>query len=337
MKILFIGGTGRISMSVTNLCVSLGHQVFLLNRGQRQIPEGAVHLQGDINDEAHVSALLKGHHFDAVANFINYAPEEIQRDIRLFSGITNQYIFISTASAYQKPLSHYKITESTPLANPFWEYSRKKIACEELLMAEYREKGFPLTIVRPSHTYDKTAVPVAVHGGSPWPVLKRMRENKPVLVHGDGSSLWVLTHSEDFAKGLVGLLGNFHAIGEAIHITSDEVLTWNQIYAIIGRELGVTPRICHVPTNTLVAANPEYEGPFWGDKANSVVFDNSKIKSLVPGFNATIRFDMGVRESVAHFLATPSLQKEDPDFDRFCEEVIRVQEEANERLTARGV
>ncbi|MCL2841150.1 MAG: SDR family oxidoreductase [Defluviitaleaceae bacterium] len=327
MKILFIGGTGRISASITELCVSLGHEVYLLNRGLRStsVPTGAIHLQGDINDETLVSALIKDHYFDAVANFINFTPAQVQRDIRLFRGKTDQYIFISTASAYQKPLSHYKITESTPLSNPYWEYSRKKIDCEELLVAEYRKNGFPITIVRPSHTYDKTALPVAVHGGNPWQVVKRMQESKPVLVHGDGASLWVLTHSRDFARAFEGLIGNIHAIGEAVHITSDEVLTWNQIYTIIGRVLGVAPKICHVPTNTIIAANPDFEGTLWGDKANSVVFDNSKIKSLVPGWNATIRFDVGIRESIAYHLANPDLQKEDLDFDRFCDAIIQAQ------------
>jgi len=332
MKILFIGGTGRISASITKLCIKRGYEVFLLNRGIRGTQllndeiQGAVHLQGDINDEPRVSELLKGHYFDAVANFINFTPQQVERDIRLFSEITGQYIFISSASAYQKPLSHYVITESTPLSNPHWEYSRNKIACEMLLMQQYREKAFPVTIVRPSHTYDKTAVPVAVHGhNGPWQVMKRMLEGKPVLVHGDGSSLWVLTHSKDFAKAFEGLLGNIHAIGEAVHITSDEVLTWNQIYTLIGRELRVKPQLLHVATDTIVAANPDFDGPLWGDKAHSVVFDNSKIKSLVPGFNATIRFDVGIRESVTNFLATPELQKNDPDFDLFTEQVVRAQ------------
>jgi len=302
----------------------MGFQVYLLNRGKRMHLEGVTHLQGDINDEAQAAALLKGHSFDAVANFINFVPEQVQRDIRLFSGITGQYIFISSASIYQKPLSNYLITESTPLSNPFWEYSRNKIACEELLINEYRANGFPVTIVRPSHTYDKTAVPVAVHGNNgPWQVLKRMREGKPVIVHGDGSSLWVLTHSKDFAKGFTGLLGNIHAIGEAVHITSDEVLTWNQIYKLIARELGVTPQILCIPTDALVAVEPELDGTLWGDKSHSVVFDNSKIKSLVPGFNATIRFDAGVRESVANFLATPALQQEDLEFDNFTESIVQ--------------
>ncbi|MCL2047903.1 MAG: SDR family oxidoreductase [Defluviitaleaceae bacterium] len=325
MKVLFIGGTGRISASITQLCVKMGFDVYLLNRGKRVAGgiEGATHLSGDINDEAQVAALLKGQNFDVVANFINFVPEHVERDIRLFSGITGQYIFISSASAYQKPPSNYLIRESTPLCNPFWEYSRNKIACEERLIDEYRTNGFPITIVRPSHTYDKTAVPVAVHGkNGPWQVLQRMREGKPVIVHGDGTSLWTLTHSRDFAKGFVGLLGNIHAIGEAVHITSDEVLTWNQIYKLIARELHVEPQIFYVPTDVLVAADPELRGTLWGDKAHSVVFDNSKIKALVPGFNADIRFDVGVRESVANFLATPELQRGDLEFEGFVEGVV---------------
>ena len=322
LKILFIGGTGRISASITELCLNLGHEVYLLNRGVRtSVPAGAVHLKGDISDEAHVADLISDHRFDTVTNFVNYNPSEVERDIRLFRSKTDQYIFISTASAYSR--NNYRITESTPLYNPYWEYSRKKILCEDILTREYRATAFPITIVRPSHTYDKTAIPVPVHSGSPRPVVKRMLEGKPVIVPGDGTSLWVLTHSRDFAKGFVGLLGNPHAIGEAVHITSDEVLTWNQIMTQIARALGVAPNLCHVPTNKIIAANPDYEGPLWGDKARSAVFDNSKIKSLVPGFEATIRFDMGIRESVTHFLATPGLHKEDPSFDAFTDMLVQ--------------
>jgi len=335
MKILLIGGTGRISAAVTRLALQMGIEVYLLNRGNRsaKAPEGVVHLRGDINDEAQVASLLKEHYFDAVANFINFVPSQVERDIRLFAGRTNQYLFISSASAYQKPLSNFKITESTPLANPFWEYSRNKIVCEELLMAEHRKTGFPVTIVRPSHTYDETTVPVGIHGqkGS-WQVMKRMIEGKPILVHGDGLSLWTLTHSDDFAKGFNGLLGNVRTIGEAIHITSDESLTWNTIHNLIARELGVKPKFCHVTTDFLAKADPGLEGALMGDKSHSVVFDNSKIKSLVPDFAATIRFDIGIREPVAYFLANKEMQQEDPDFDRFTEKVIRAMDEAGKTL-----
>jgi len=333
MKLLFIGGTGRISTAITKLCVKMGHQVYLLNRGTKGVIDGANHLQGDINDESHVAELIKPHTFDVVANFINYMPEQIERDIRLFAGRTGQYVFISSTSAYQKPLAHYKITESTPLANPYWQYARDKIACENRLMDEYRENGFPVTIVRPSHTYDRNVVPVSVYGANgQWQVLKRMLEGKPVLVHGDGLSLWTVTHSDDFAKGFVGLLGNIHAIGEAVHITSDESLTWNQIYVLIGKALGVEPKMYHVASDFLIALNPGYEGNLLGDKAYSVVFDNSKIKRLVPDFCANIRFDMGVTWSVENYLSKPEMQRDDTEFDLFCDGVVRVCEEAKGRF-----
>jgi len=332
MKLLFIGGTGRISAAITKLCVQMGHQVYLLNRGTRGIIDGAIHLQGDINDGSHVAELIKNHTFDVVANFINYTPEQIERDIWLFTGRTRQYVFISSTAAYQKPLGHYKITESTPLANPYWQYARDKIACENRLMEAYRESGFPVTIVRPSHTYDRNVVPVSIYGANgQWQVLKRMLEGKPVLVHGDGLSLWTVTHSDDFAKGFVGLLGNIHAIGEAMHITSDESLTWNQIYVLIGRALGVEPNIYHVTSDFLIALNPGYEGNLLGDKAYSVVFDNSKIKRLVPDFCANIRFGMGVKWSVENYLSKPKMQRDDAAFDLFCDGVVRVCEEAKGR------
>ena len=335
MKILLIGGTGRISTAVTRLALQAGIEVYLLNRGQRSdgVPAGAVHLRGDISDEVQVTSLLEGHYFDAVANFINFVPSQVERDIRLFAGRTDQYIFISSASVYQKPLSNYMITESTPLANPHWEYSRNKIACEELLMAEYRKTGFPVTIVRPSHTYDEKTVPVAIHGSKgSWQVMKRMLEGKPVLVHGDGLSLWTLTHSDDFAKGFNGLLGNVHAIGEAVHITSDETLTWNVIHALIARELGVEPRFFYATSDFISKADPGLEGGLLGDKSHSVVFDNSKIKSLVQGFAATIRFDIGVRSSVSYFLANKEMQQDDPDFDLFTEKVINAQLDAGKLI-----
>ena len=328
LKVLFIGGTGRISGAITKLCIELGHQVYLLNRGTRPAVPGAIHLQGDINDEAKIAELLQGLSFDVVANFINYTPDQVQRDIRLFTGRTGQYIFISSTSAYQKPFSHYKITESTPLANPYWQYARDKIACENVLMDAYRN-GFPTTIVRPSHTYDRNVVPVSIYGANgQWQVLKRMLDGKPVLVHGDGLSLWTVTHSDDFALGFVGLLGNIKALGEAVHITSDESLTWNQIYTLIGRALGLEPKIYHVASDFLIAANPAYEGNLLGDKAYSVVFDNSKIKRLVPGFNAAIRFDMGVRWSVDNYVSKTEMQREDLEFDKFCDKIINALEDA---------
>jgi nucleoside-diphosphate-sugar epimerase len=333
MKALFVGGTGTISTEISKLAVSCGIELYLLNRGTRNAKlediEGIRYINADISDENDIRDKLNGHNFDVVADFIVFTPEQAERDIRLFADKTKQYIFISSASAYQKPLSSYLITESTPLINPYWEYSREKIACEELFIKACREDGFPITIVRPSHTYDKTAIPVAIHGGTgPWSILKRILEDKPVIVHGDGSSLWTVTHSRDFAKAFIGLMGNIHAIGEAVHITGDESLTWNQIYACIGNALGKEPSIRHISTDFLVRARPDLLGPLIGDKANTVVFDNSKIKRLVPGFTATTRFDQGVRESIKFYLENKSMQKEDPLFEQWMDTVIKAHENA---------
>jgi len=337
MKALFIGGTGTISADITKLCVKKGWDITLINRGRQsnRLPAGIQVTQWslDINDEAAVRAKLDGEYFDVIANFINYTVDQVERDIRLFSGKTDQYIFISTASAYQKPRSHYLVTESTPLSNPHWGYSRDKIACEERLMAEYRQNAFPITIVRPSHTYDCHKIPVCVHGGKgAWSTLKRMLDGKPVLVIGDGTSLWPMTHSQDFAKAFEGLMGNIQAIGESVHITSDEALSWNQIYQAIGKALWVEPKLVHVSSDFIVACNPSQEGPLLGDKSITYVFDNSKIKRLVPGFTATIRFDQGVKMAMDYYLNDTEAQVEDPDFDRFTDAVIEAQKMAVEQV-----
>jgi len=334
MKALFIGGTGTISTEISKLAVKSGVELYLLNRGNNnsRLEElhGVKYIQACMGNEDDVRRKLGGLHFDVVANFIVFTPEQAERDIRLFSGITKQYIFISSASAYQKPLSDYLITESTPLCNPYWEYSRNKIACEELFIKAYREQGFPITNVRPSHTYDKYNIPLAVHGekGS-WQVLKRIIDGKPVIVHGDGSSLWTLTHSRDFAKAFLGLMGNIHAIGEAVHITSDESLTWNQIYHILGDCVGKEPVLRHISSDFLVKCDPSLSGGLLGDKSNTVVFDNSKIKRLVPGFTATTRFDEGARESVEFYLANEAMQTPDPLFDEWCDKVIKAYDSAS--------
>lgn len=325
MKILLIGGTGRISMACTRLAARRGDAVVLLNRGSRsaELPEGVRTLTADISDEQGVRRLLQNERFDTVAQFIAFEPEQVRRDIRLFSGKTGQYVFISSASAYQKPPTHYLIDESTPLYNPFWEYSRKKIACEELLMRAYREEGFPVTIVRPSHTYDERALPVSIHGkNGSWQVAQRMLEGKPVILQGDGSSLWTFTFNEDFAAGFYGLLGNPHAIGEAVGITSDESLTWDAAYRIIAGKLGVQPHICHIATDRLVRYDPELYGPLYGDKANSVVFNNQKLRRLVPGFTAPTRFDQGVERVLRYLQSHPEGKRLDPDFDSWCDRVI---------------
>jgi nucleoside-diphosphate-sugar epimerase len=337
MKALFIGGTGIISSAITKQLAEQGCELYLLNRGSRNaaLPQGVHVIQADINDEDHVASLLEGHQFDVVADFIAFRPEQLERDFRLFQGRTKQFLFISSASAYQTPLSDYRITEGTPLSNPYWEYSRNKIACEQYLIDRYREDGFPITIVRPSHTYDERSIPLGVHGNKgSWQVAKRMLEGKPVIIHGDGTSLWTMTHNSDFAKGFIGLMGNIHAIGESVHITSDETVTWNQIYEIIADALGVKLNAVHVSSHFLAAAGPyDFRGGLLGDKANSVVFDNSKLKRLVPQFVATTRLDQGIKETVRHILANPALQTEDPEFDLWCDRIVEAIDEAAKSLT----
>lgn len=326
MKALFIGGTGTISSAITRQLLERGCELYLLNRGSRNegLPAGVKVLQADINDEARVAALIEDLSFDVVADFIAFVPAQLERDYRLFSGKTKQFMYISSASAYQTPLSDYRITEGTPLSNPYWEYSRNKIACEEYLIKQYREQGFPITIVRPSHTYDERSIPLGVHGSKgTWQVAKRMLEGKPVIIHGDGTSLWTMTHNSDFAKGFIGLMGNIHAIGESIHITSDESVTWNQIYEIIADALGVKLNAVHVSSAFLDACSKEdFRGGLLGDKSNSVVFDNAKLKRLVPEFVATTRLDQGIKKTINYILEHPEYQKEDPEFDAWCDKVI---------------
>lgn len=339
-KALFIGGTGTISAAITRQLDPEAWELYLLNRGNRQeaFDGYAKTIVADINDEAAAAEALGDMTFDVVCDFIGFVPAQLERDYRLFKGKTKQFMYISSASAYQKPLSDYRITESTPLANPYWEYSRNKIACEEYLMKLYREEGFPITIIRPSHTYDERNVPVGAHGdmGS-WQVLKRMLEGKPVLVHGDGTSLWTVTHNTDFAKGFIGLMGNVHAIGESYHITSDESLTWNQIYQIVADALGVPYRPYYVPSDFLDEVGPyDFKGGLLGDKANTVVFDNSKLKRAVPGFVATVRGDQGIRDTVAYVVSHPECQYDDPAFDAWCDRVIAALEQAKKEIMNHG-
>ena len=327
MKILFIGGTGTISSAITRQIISNNnHQLYLINRGTRNnnLSDNVTLIQADINDEDAVSEKIKDLNFDVIADFIAFTPEQLERDYRLFNGKTKQFIFISSASAYQKPLSDFRINEGTPLANPYWEYSRNKIACEEYLMKMYREKSFPVTIIRPSHTYDERSVPLGVHGrNGSWQVIKRMLDGKSVIIHGDGTSLWTMTHNSDFAKGFIGLMGNLHAIGEAIQITSDETLTWNQIYQCIAEKLGVTLNPYYVSSSFLAAIGDyDFEGSLIGDKGNSVVFDNSKLKRLVPSFIATKRFDEGVEDTLQYICSHKDCQNPDEEFDNWCDKVI---------------
>ncbi|MEK3708167.1 SDR family oxidoreductase [Paenibacillus sp. FSL R7-0198] len=332
MKALFIGGTGTISTAITEMLARQGCELYLINRGNHNhdLPKEVNVLQADINDEPRVAELIADLEFDVVADFIAFVPSQLERDYRLFKDKTKQFIFISSASAYQTPLADYRITEGTPLSNPYWEYSRNKIACEDYLMKQYREHGFPVTIVRPSHTYGDKSVPLGVHGAQgSWQVLKRIREGKPVIIHGDGTSLWTITHNTDFAKGFIGLMGNIHAIGESVHITSDESVTWNQIHEIIAGVLGAKLHAVHVPSEFLAAcSDQDLRGGLLGDKANTVVFDNSKLKRLVPEFVATTRADQGIRSTIEHILAHPELQTEDPEFDVWCDKVVGALDEA---------
>ena len=336
MKALFIGGTGTISTAIVKrLAEELGWEVWLLNRGNRSgvVPEGVHQIICDISDESAAEKALEGLEFDTVCEFIGFTKNQVERDYRLFKGKTKQYIYISSASAYNKPAANYIITEGTTLANPHWEYSRNKIECEEFLMEKYRKEGFPVTIVRPSHTYDERNVPLGVHGKKGfYQVIKRMQEGKKVLIQGDGTSLWTVTFNKDFAIGFTGLMGNRHAIGEAFQITGDETLTWNQIYQTIADALGVELNAYHVSSDYLSAVGDKYgfdfEGSLTGDKSVSVVFDNSKLKRVVPDMRTTVRFDQGVRIALDYVLSHPECQVEDPEFDSWCDKVIDALEES---------
>lgn len=340
-RALFIGGTGTISTAIVKrLAEELDWEVYVLNRGNRTkvLPEGVKLIKADINDEADVLAKIGDLTFDSVCEFIGFTVSQIERDVRLFKGKTKQYIFTSSASAYHKPSAGYVITEGTALSNPYWQYSRDKIACEEYLMKQYREEGFPVTIVRPSHTYDERNIPLGVHGKKGfWQVIKRMQEGKPVIIQGDGSSLWTLTWNSDFAVGYTGLMGNRHAIGEAFQITGDETLTWDQIYSTIADALDVKLNAYHVSTDFLRAVGDKYgydfTGSLLGDKSVSVVFDNTKLKRIVPEMCTKIRFDTGVKIALEYVLAHPDeCQIEDPEFDEWCDKVIDTLEKAKQSM-----
>ena len=320
MKVLFIGGTGIISSACSQLAVERGIRLYLLNRGQtsRPVPKEAELLHADIRDVAAVRQVLGHESFDSVVNWINFLPDHIERDLKLFRDRTAQYIFISSASAYQTPPQSLPVTESTPLSNPFWEYSRAKIACEERLMRAYNEEQFPVTIVRPSHTYDCTVIPM--HGG--YTIVDRMRQGKKVIVHGDGSSLWVLTHHRDFARGFIGLLGKKQAVGQAFHITSDELLTWNQIFEIVARAAGTSAQIVHIPSETIARFDPEWGASLLGDKTHSMIFDNTKIKQMVPDFTATIPFTRGAAEVIRWYDGDQSRRVIDHKLNQMLDDMI---------------
>jgi nucleoside-diphosphate-sugar epimerase len=321
MKVLFIGGTGIISTAVTRLAAERGIDLTLLNRGQRSadIPANVYTITADIADESAVSTALANRTWDSVVDWIAFTPNQIERDIRLFRDRTRQFVFISSASAYQRPVGNYLITESTPLVNPYWQYSRDKIACEDLLMQAYRDHGFPITIVRPSLTYGDTQIVLAVNSWQKsYTALARIRRGKKVIVPGDGSSLWVITHNSDFAQGFVGLLGHQQAIGHAFHITSDEVLTWDQIYRITAEAAGIDSakfesQIVHIASDFLSACHPDELGSLTGDKSSSVVFDNTKIKRFVPTYTAKVPFAEGIRRTIAWFDANPAARQQIDD------------------------
>jgi nucleoside-diphosphate-sugar epimerase len=319
MKVLFIGGTGIISSAVSRLCVEKGIELYHFNRGKshRKI-EGVKNITGNIRKVAETKEILKNYSFDVVVNWITFTPEQVLADIEIFSGITKQYIFISSASAYEKPISKLPITEETPLINPFWQYSRDKAECERILLEAYRNENFPVTIVRPSHTYDNTLIP------NDWgyTILDRMIKGKKTLIHGDGTSLWVLTHNSDFAVGFIGLFEKKETIGEAFHITSDELLTWNQIYKMMAEELGVELNIVHIPSDFIAKYAPEHGAGLLGDKAHSVIFDNSKIKKLVPEFQCKIPFSEGVKEIITWYKNNPDWQVVNQEIDKKIDEII---------------
>jgi len=324
MRVLFIGGTGIISSACSELAIEQGINLYMLNRGQsfRPIPAGTSVLRADIRNRDQTVEALGKLKFDVVVNWVAFTPEHVQNDLEIFAERTNQYIFISSASAYQTPPHFLPVTESTPLYNPYWEYSRNKADCEVLLMDTHKREGFPVTIVRPSHTYDRTLLPFRDR----YTTVGRMRAGKPVVVHGDGTSLWTLTHHRDFAVGFNGLLGNPHAIGETFHITSDEWLTWNQIYEFVAHAAGVDAKLVHAPSELIARYDPDLGAGLLGDKMHSMIFDNSKIKRLVPQFQPSIPFWRGAEEIIAWYDADPARQVIDPTYDALHDRIIQALE-----------
>ncbi|MFZ0455027.1 MAG: SDR family oxidoreductase [Ignavibacteriaceae bacterium] len=323
MKVLFIGGTGNISTYISRLCIQKGIELYLLNRGVRNVDiPGVQIINSDISKPDQIIPLLKDHKWDAVVNWIAFNVNDIERDIDLFSNKTKQYIFISSASAYQKPPSYPVITESTPLYNPYWDYSQNKIACEERLNHEYQNKNFPVTIVRPSLTYD-TVLPVIMGGWTEYTIVDRIKKGKEIIVHGDGTSLWVVTHAEDFAKGFVGLIGHQQSIGHSFHITSDEVLTWDQIYNALAEAVGAEANIVHISSDFIVKHEKSLIGSLLGDKSYSIIFDNTKIKTFVPDYNAIIPFNQGIKRTLAWFEADPKRQIINEESNKMIDDILK--------------
>jgi nucleoside-diphosphate-sugar epimerase len=321
VRVLFIGGTGNISLSVTRLLAEQGHELTVLNRGLSgmEVPDGVRTIHADVRDAESVSAALRGEQFDVGVNWITFTPEHVEQDISLFAGMVSQYVFISSATVYRKP-PPVPIVEDAPLGNPIWAYARDKVACEELLHRERGRSGFPFTIVRPSHTYGETRIPTALEGES-YTVVERLRQGKPLIVFGDGTSFWTMTHNTDFARAFAGLLGNPDAIGESFHITSDEHLTWDQIVETIAAAAGFEPNIVHIPSDFIAALDPELGVTLLADKAHSLVFDNSKLKRVVPGFEAEVPFANGVARSLAWFNADPARQIVDVERDALLDRI----------------
>ena len=335
MQILFIGGTGIISSACTQEAVMQGHEVRHLNRGNNpdQAPRDVVTLKADVRDPVQVKKAVNGHRFDCVVNWVAFEPEQVIQDVELFGPLTSHYIFISSASVYIKPPPHWVITEETPVGNPYWSYARKKIACEELLLDRHQKDGFPVTIVRPSHTYSDGWVPSPI-GSRDFTIAQRMLDGKEVISPGDGQSLWTITHSEDFARGFTGLLGNRDAVGEIFHITSDEVRSWDAWYGIIGEALNVEPKIVHIPSEVVLQVSPLLGQGLMGDKGWSMVFDNSKIKRFIPSYEARVPFTEGIHRSLEWFNQEPSRKVVDPVRDAEIEKVLRVwaQQNAERRM-----
>ncbi|MCX7797060.1 MAG: SDR family oxidoreductase [Melioribacter sp.] len=326
MKVLFIGGTGNISTSVSKLCLSNGFDLYLLNRGTREIKiESAKNIIADINNFSEVNDALKKHTWDVVVDWIAFTVDDIERDIKLFKDKTKQFVFISTASAYQKPPLNPVITESTPLKNPFWEYSRNKIACEERLNKAYRDEDFPITIVRPSLTYN-TVIPVPIGGWTEYTIVDRMKRGEKIIVHGDGTSLWTITHADDFARGFIGILGNYKTIGHAFHITSDEALTWDQIHYFLAEAIGVEPNIIHIPSDFICKCEPSLTGSLLGDKSWSAIFDNTKIKQFNPDFVARIPFREGIKKTIQWFEEKPERRVIRKETNTMIDRIIKLYE-----------
>ncbi len=329
MKVLFIGGTGNISASVSRLCIENSIDLHILNRGLNKISiPGAKTIVCDIYNEANVTDVLKNHEWDVVANWIAFTEDDVVRDFNLFNGKTKQYIFISSASAYQKPLLNPIITESTPLENPYWQYSRDKIACEIRLNKFHDDDNFPVTIVRPSHTYNNV-IPVSIGGWTKYTIVERIRKGKKIIIHGDGTSLWTITHAKDFAKGFLGLLNNNNSIGETYHITSDEILTWNQIYNAVADAVGVEPNIVHIASDFICSIESTLTGTLLGDKSTSAIFDNSKIKSIVPSFKATISFAEGIKKTIKWFESDPKRMVINSQTNNMIDKIIDAYENTN--------